>query len=85
MVTLWASSTRDIHVKFTPLYFGYPEKILYLRNSFFKYFWKRGEHSYFNNQFFKNIGDNNDFSLGEFGGIMNCELLLVVWFESSDV
>ena len=42
VVTLWASSTRDIHAKFTPLYFGYPEKISYLRNSFFKYFWNRG-------------------------------------------
>ena len=35
----------------------------YLRNSFFKYFWNRGEHSYFNNQFYKNIVDKNDFAI----------------------
>ena len=35
----------------------------YLRNSFFKYFWNRGEHSYFNNQFYKNIVDENDVAI----------------------
>ena len=33
------------------------------RNSFFKYFWNRGEHSYFNNQFYKNIVSDKDFAI----------------------
>ena len=33
------------------------------RNSFFKYFWNRGEHSYFNNQFYKNIVDDKDHAI----------------------
>ena len=32
-------------------------------NSFFKYFWARGEHSYFNNQFYKNMVDENDYAI----------------------
>jgi len=33
------------------------------RNAFFKYFWSRGEHSYFNNQYYKTIVDKNDYAI----------------------
>ena len=33
------------------------------RNSFFKYFWNRGEHSYFNNQYYKTIVNKNDYAI----------------------
>ena len=33
------------------------------RNSFFKYFWNRGEHSYFNNQYYKTIVSKNAYAI----------------------
>ena len=33
------------------------------RNSFFKYFWNRGEQSYFNNQYYKTIADKYDHAI----------------------
>ena len=32
-------------------------------NAFFKYFWSRGEHSYFNNQYYKTIVDKTDYAI----------------------
>ena len=42
-----------------------------LRHSFMKYFWSRGEHSYFNNQYYKTIADPTDYALQCMGEAKN--------------
>ena len=37
--------------------------IVSFRHSFMKYFWNRGEHSYFNNQYYKAMADPTDYAM----------------------